>query len=756
MEELALPQPRTFSLQKVVEISYYNIGRIRLQWSRIWEHIGQHFTSAGRSANEDVAIFAVDSLRQLSVKLIEKGELPNFHFQKEFLRPFLNILDDINDVEPSIQDMVVRCVSQLIQSQWTNIRSGWTNIFLVLYMAAASNEEGVIELAFGSCSFIINTVFPNNFYLLIDSFPVFIRALAEFACNLHFPDTSMEAIRLIRLCARVVSERACQFSSEESNASKTSTPESLVVDNVKEDDDLLWKRGWMPILYELFRIINNCKLDVRTRGLTVFFEIIKSYGSTFRLTWWVQIFKLIFSIFEHGRDTSSSATVTPQTPKEDGFCPSGRHRLFSGDQVDAFGITYRVFTSTTDRSEWLNTTCNHALYSVADIFSQFYDHIGDTLLSNLYEQLKWCCLQDHEQLARSGTSCLETVVLTNGPKFDDEKWTMTVNLLVDLFKTTVPHELLSWRPDPLVDDVTCDEATLKRRQSVRTRLFLRLLVNCIVQYELIQTVDNILFFPSRSKQEDALILREMRQSSAQLNSQLLLGNTIKRGVQPSGSGSTPSHTPEEKRLLEAVTKDGFVSPPTPSPDASALPDFVGADMEELVGGELPLHKKATFSYVSYENRLKLIQCLIESHKFAKAFNSNIEQRNILWEAGFKAKAKPNLLKQETHSLSTALRILFRLTEEEHDRQDEVTEVLENTIKEAIVYYRSLPVDGHRQAWDSCLLLMLTRLVNLTPSDRFTSLSTRLYSAVCDLVGLPNLSPEVSVLLRAFLLRTNAS
>ncbi|OON15584.1 hypothetical protein X801_08609, partial [Opisthorchis viverrini] len=85
-EELMLPHPRTFSLQKVVEISYYNMGRIRLQWSRVWEHIGGHFTAAGQSANEDVAEFVVDSLRQLAVKLIEKGELPNFHFQKEFLR----------------------------------------------------------------------------------------------------------------------------------------------------------------------------------------------------------------------------------------------------------------------------------------------------------------------------------------------------------------------------------------------------------------------------------------------------------------------------------------------------------------------------------------------------------------------------------------------------------------------------------------------------------------------------------------------
>ncbi|CAJ0917807.1 unnamed protein product, partial [Ranitomeya imitator] len=44
MDELAsVHQPRMFSLQKIVEISYYNMNRIRLQWSRIWQVIGDHF-----------------------------------------------------------------------------------------------------------------------------------------------------------------------------------------------------------------------------------------------------------------------------------------------------------------------------------------------------------------------------------------------------------------------------------------------------------------------------------------------------------------------------------------------------------------------------------------------------------------------------------------------------------------------------------------------------------------------------------------
>lgn len=50
------------------------------------------FIQVGCNPNEDVAIFAVDSLRQLSMKFLEKGELANFRFQKDFLRPFEHIM----------------------------------------------------------------------------------------------------------------------------------------------------------------------------------------------------------------------------------------------------------------------------------------------------------------------------------------------------------------------------------------------------------------------------------------------------------------------------------------------------------------------------------------------------------------------------------------------------------------------------------------------------------------------------------------
>ena len=47
---------------------------------------GDHFNKVGTSSNENIAFFAVDSLRQLAMKFIEKGEFANFRFQKDFLR----------------------------------------------------------------------------------------------------------------------------------------------------------------------------------------------------------------------------------------------------------------------------------------------------------------------------------------------------------------------------------------------------------------------------------------------------------------------------------------------------------------------------------------------------------------------------------------------------------------------------------------------------------------------------------------------
>lgn len=126
--------PRMYSLQKLVEISYYNMTRVRFEWSNIWQVLGEHFNLVGCHSNTNVVFFAIDSLRQLSMRFMELEELPGFKFQKDFLKPFEHVIANSSAV--TVKDMVLRCLIQMIQARGQNIRSGWKTMFGVFTVAA--------------------------------------------------------------------------------------------------------------------------------------------------------------------------------------------------------------------------------------------------------------------------------------------------------------------------------------------------------------------------------------------------------------------------------------------------------------------------------------------------------------------------------------------------------------------------------------------------------------------------------------------
>ena len=126
--------PRTYSLQKLVEISYYNMTRVKFEWTSIWQILGQHFNEVGCHRNTNVVFFALDSLRQLSMRFMELEELPGFKFQKDFLKPFEHVTANCSSV--TVKDMILRCLIQMIQARGDNIRSGWKTMFGVFTVAA--------------------------------------------------------------------------------------------------------------------------------------------------------------------------------------------------------------------------------------------------------------------------------------------------------------------------------------------------------------------------------------------------------------------------------------------------------------------------------------------------------------------------------------------------------------------------------------------------------------------------------------------
>ncbi|XP_026674673.1 brefeldin A-inhibited guanine nucleotide-exchange protein 1 [Ceratina calcarata] len=662
LEELSHPtQPRMFSLTKIVEISYYNMGRIRLQWSRIWQVIGDHFDRVGCSPRQDIAFFAVDSLRQLATKFIEKGEFANFRFQKDFLRPFEHIMK--KNRSPVIRDMVVRCVAQIVHSQAPNIRSGWKNIFSVFHHAASDRDEAVVELAFSMTGKIINELYAEDFSIMVDSFQDAVKCLSEFACNASFPETSMEAIRLIRSCASYIDANPNLFA------------EGMMDDSgMVSEEDRAWVRGWFPLLFELSCIVSRCKLDVRTRALTVLFDVVKTHGASFKPHWWKDLFQVLFRIFDNMK-----------LPEQH-----------------------------TEKAEWMTTTCNHALYAIVDVFSQFYDTLGPLLLEQLYAQLLWCVQQDNEQLARSGTNCLENLVISNGIKFDETTWEKTCECVLAIFESTLPSALLTWKPqspnkesdlDVITGDVDSHMGILKRSNSVQSlsnvgdttknRDFSALLIKCVVQLELIQTIDNIVFYPATSRKED-------QENLALAQADMFNGKSCELGAR------------------------------------------AGADQQK--------EEQGMYCALTTAHLLQLVECLLKSHRFAKSFNSDHEQRNVLWKAGFRGNAKPNLLKQETQSLACALRILFKMYSDEAHRTDwsKVEDRLVEVACEALEYFLALSNEAHRDAWTPILLLLLARILKMS-DNRFAVHSSSCYPLLCEVMCF-DLKPELRSVLRRFFLR----
>jgi guanine nucleotide-exchange factor len=145
-EELNQIPARVFSLTKLVEISYYNMSRIRMVWAKIWGVVAVLFVEAGIHRDEKIAMYAIDSLRQLAIKYLERAELANFKFQNDILKPFVFIMQ--SSKSPRTRALIVDCIIQMIKSKVGSIKSGWKSVFMVFTTAAFDDDHRISVIAF--------------------------------------------------------------------------------------------------------------------------------------------------------------------------------------------------------------------------------------------------------------------------------------------------------------------------------------------------------------------------------------------------------------------------------------------------------------------------------------------------------------------------------------------------------------------------------------------------------------------------------
>ena len=115
-----------------------------------------------------------------------------------------------------------------------------------------------------------------------------------------------------------------------------------------------------------------------------------------------------------------------------------------------------------------------------------------------------------------------------------------------------------------------------------------MIIKCVVQLELIQAIDNIVFYPNTSREEDQVLLNF---SQVTPHSIAFLMPTI-----------IFTH------LVQSISS------------APALPKPGGVE-------------QGMFRFLSTAQMFVLLDCLEEAHTFSRTFNLNNEQRTLLMKAG---------------------------------------------------------------------------------------------------------------------------
>ncbi|XP_010497424.1 PREDICTED: brefeldin A-inhibited guanine nucleotide-exchange protein 3-like, partial [Camelina sativa] len=188
----------------------------------------------------------MDSLRQLSMKFLEREELANYNFQNEFMKPFVVVMRKSGAVE--IRELIIRCVSQMVLSRVDNVKSGWKSMFMIFTTAAHDAHKNIVFLSFEMVEKIIRDYFPHITETETTTFTDCVNCLVAFTNSKFEKDISLQAIAFLQYCARKLAEGSVGSSLRRNPPSSPPGGKSGKQDSGKflESDEHLY--SWFPLL----------------------------------------------------------------------------------------------------------------------------------------------------------------------------------------------------------------------------------------------------------------------------------------------------------------------------------------------------------------------------------------------------------------------------------------------------------------------------------------------------------------------------
>ncbi|KOS22937.1 Protein transport protein SEC7 [Escovopsis weberi] len=667
--------PRTYSLQKIVEISYYNMNRVRYEWSNIWIVLGEHFNQVGCHNNMNIVFFALDSLRQLSMRFMEIEELAGFKFQKDFLKPFEHVLSNSHNI--TVKDMVLRCLIQMIQARGDNIRSGWRTMFGVFTVAAREPYESIVNLAYEN----VNQVYKDKFGVVISqgAFTDLIVCLTEFSKNLKFQKKSLGALELLKsIVPTMLKTPECPLSHYYTTSAEK--PELHLNPSAGKTKTSMEEGFWFPVLFAFHDVLMTGEdLEVRSNALEYFFAALLRYGGDFTTDFWDILWRQqLYPIFIVLRSRPEMSNVL-------------NHE---------------------ELSVWLSTTMIQALRNMITLFTHYFDAL-EYMLDRFLELLALCICQENDTISRIGSNCLQQLILKNVTKFTLGHWTKIVGAFCELFERTTAYQLFTAANmdggPPLTSSVNGLDFSGGSRpfgEAAADEKSLRL---------------------NGSEENGASYEAEPHRPSTpqigdgQLNAEVASGPPLEEFKPASSSQQQPVMvTAARRRFFNRIIS------------RCVLQLLMIETVNELFSND------TVYAHIPSTELLRLMALLKRSFQFARRFNEDKELRMKLWREGF-MKQPPNLLKQESGAAATYVSILFRMfTDSAPERlksRPDIESALVPLCEDIIIGYSQLAEESqHRNivAWRPVVVDVLEGFAGF-PEDAFKAHLPSFYPLAVELL-----------------------
>lgn len=425
-------QPNIYNLQQLVEVTHYNMdSRPRLVFSDIWTTVAAHLTSTALHNNAAVAMYAVDSFRQLSIQYLQREELGGFEFQRKFLKPFEIVMAKSQHI--SIKELLLKCVERIIMMFGTDVgdsaeaspgkqqgtlRSGWRPILAVLGLAGRDSDERVAKTGFQMLTGQLRQclevekdeggeIKPRAGVLLAERFVDLVDALLMYVAGPH-EEMSLVSIDHLVTLATFLADESFALPLVRSRTSHLAAAAPPKPDETEGSDNEL--ELWWPILLGISRSMGDSRKQVRLKSMVTLLGIINTHffpketdvskNGEAPKHGELQTLQLIFRgiltpVLEHA---DSDAHLGPSPPLPDDF-----ERFLTKPPMP--------LPKDERNSTWLETTFEHFMDGCIAICMRSIEVFDeDSLVEEIFAMLNSCTLSDSGGLAVRGLRRLQQFV----------------------------------------------------------------------------------------------------------------------------------------------------------------------------------------------------------------------------------------------------------------------------------------------------------------------------------------------------------